>query len=51
MSDPLDMEIDGSGSAEGVRTLADQLRSFVETLDGDRRYNLYVRLQEVDGDE
>jgi hypothetical protein len=47
MSEPLDVEIDGSGSGNGIRTLISQLREYAETLDGDTRYQLDVRLQEV----
>lgn len=48
--EPLDVEIDGSGSGDGVRTLIDQLGAYAETLDVDTRYRLDVRLQEVERD-
>jgi hypothetical protein len=47
---PTVVEIESSGHGEAIRTVIDQVRTFTETLDADRRYQVNVQLRKVDDD-
>jgi len=46
--DPLEFQLDADATGDGVRILADQLRSWAETLDDEARYTVDVTIEEED---
>jgi len=46
IDEPAEIEIDGEGTASGINTLASQLATFTETLDGGR-YELTAEIREI----
>lgn len=46
MSENKEIELDGEGSGNAVRTLVSQLAEYCETLDGNTRYEFEATIRE-----
>ncbi|WLW38195.1 hypothetical protein [Halorubrum spindle-shaped virus-BLv25] len=46
MSENTEIELDGEGSGNGIRTLVSQLQEYCETLDGSTRYEFEATIRE-----